>query len=179
MVYAMNKVPIAEQIEALEGCLSMGPSTFEPYIGLPGYMAINAALSTLKWVERHQAELRVLGEFPIEKIEVLTPHSTAVSAIGQGADEVKVLREFARDIIADYCWGYSREPDGGDVQELAEKLGLIVPHIATAEDAEDQAEFEPGDTIYKFADWLVEPRGLSAAEEPVAQAVNSQSGGEE
>jgi hypothetical protein len=70
MVYAMNKVPIAEQIEALEGCLSMGPSTFEPYIGLPGYMAINAALSTLKWVERHQAELRVLGEFPIAKIEV-------------------------------------------------------------------------------------------------------------
>jgi hypothetical protein len=87
MVYAMNKVPIAEQIAALEGCLPMGPSTFEPYIGLDGYKAIAAALSTLKWVERHQAELRVLGEFPIEKIEVLTPQATGLSAIGQGADE--------------------------------------------------------------------------------------------
>lgn len=75
----------------------------------------------------------------------------------------EALREFARSIIADYCWGYSREPDGGDVQELAEKLGLIVPHIATAEDAEDQCEFEPGDTIYKFADWLNQPRGPSEA----------------
>ena len=70
--------------------------------------------------------------------------------------EETALREFARSIIADYCWGYSREPDGGDVQELAEKLGLIVPHVATAEDAEGQAEFDPGDTIYRFAEWLKE-----------------------
>jgi hypothetical protein len=69
------KIPLSEQIAALE------------YIALADDAELQAALSTLKWVERHQAELRVLGEFPIETIEVLTPHSTAVSAIGQGADE--------------------------------------------------------------------------------------------
>jgi len=70
------------------------------------------------------------------------------------AQEVEALAKFARSIIADYCWGYSTEPDGGDVQELAERLGLIEPHIATAEDAEGQADFGPGDTIYKFSGWL-------------------------
>jgi hypothetical protein len=77
----MNKVPLAEQIAAVERTLNS--------VGLHDntQTQVKAAISTLKWVERHQAELRVLGEFPIEKIEVLTPHSTAVSAIGQGADE--------------------------------------------------------------------------------------------
>jgi hypothetical protein len=54
------KVPLAEQIEAIEWVIADG-TTSPP---------LRAALSTLKWVERHQAELRVLGEFPIEKIEV-------------------------------------------------------------------------------------------------------------
>jgi hypothetical protein len=75
------KVPLSEQIEAVAlACRFDNASA--------GFtVAMKAALSTLKWVEKHQAELRVLGEFPIEKVEVLTPHSTAVSAIGQGADE--------------------------------------------------------------------------------------------
>jgi hypothetical protein len=63
------------------------------------------------------------------------------------------LRAFARAIIADYCWGYG-EPDGGDVQELAEKFGLIEPHVATEADAEANGDFAPGDTIYKFSEWL-------------------------
>jgi hypothetical protein len=70
------KIPLSEQIEALERINTA-----------PGWDQIDAAISTLKWVERHQAELRVLGEFPIEKIEVLTPHSTAVSAIALERDE--------------------------------------------------------------------------------------------
>jgi hypothetical protein len=72
------KIPLSEQIAAVE----LAGYATEAHRNL-----LNAAIATLKWVERHQAELRVLGEFPIEKIEVLTPHSTAVSAIGQGADE--------------------------------------------------------------------------------------------
>jgi hypothetical protein len=71
------KVSLAEQIEALEQHAKMSAYQRE----------VKAAISTLKWVERHQAELRVLGVFPIEKIEVLTPQATGLSAIGQGADE--------------------------------------------------------------------------------------------
>jgi hypothetical protein len=73
------KVPLAEQIAALETVVGWHHDEFDDQL--------RAALSTLKWVERHQAELRVLGEFPIEKIEVLTPQATGLSAIGQGADE--------------------------------------------------------------------------------------------
>jgi hypothetical protein len=73
------KVPLAEQIAAVNAAI--------PKVFMYDREALHAALSTLKWVERHQAELRVLGEFPIEKIEVLTPQATGLSAIGQGADE--------------------------------------------------------------------------------------------
>lgn len=64
------------------------------------------------------------------------------------------LKEFSRRIIADYCWGYG-EPDGGDVQELAERLGLIEPHAATEDDAK-RFECDVGDTVYRFAEWLKE-----------------------
>jgi len=75
------------------------------------------------------------------------------------------LREFTKRMIKDYCWGYG-DPDGGEMQDVAEKLGLLVPTIATEEDAADQAEFEPGDTIYKFADWLrsAPPTSISSTE---------------
>jgi hypothetical protein len=53
------KVPLAEQIDAVEFLVALrrdeNGST---------YPALEAAAATLKWVERHQAELRVLGEFP-------------------------------------------------------------------------------------------------------------------
>jgi hypothetical protein len=75
----MSKIPLSEQIEGIERAMDAFAGEKMP--------RLEAALSTLKWVERHQAELRVLGEFPIEKIEVLTPHSTAVSAIAQERDE--------------------------------------------------------------------------------------------
>jgi hypothetical protein len=50
------KIPLSEQIELLEG--------LEPYQTEINRKRMYAAISTLKWVERHQAELRVLGEFP-------------------------------------------------------------------------------------------------------------------
>lgn len=65
-----------------------------------------------------------------------------------------VLAEFARQMIGAYCWNIC-EPDGGDMQEVAEKLGLLVPHIATAEDVDDEFDdYEEGDTIFKFSDIL-------------------------
>jgi hypothetical protein len=69
------KIPLSEQIKAVREAIN------------DDWPELEAALSTLKWVERHQAELRVLGEFPIEKIEVLTPSDHGSSAIAQGRDE--------------------------------------------------------------------------------------------
>lgn len=69
--------------------------------------------------------------------------------------ELDKLKEFARKIIKDECWDM-QEPDGGDTQDLAEKLSLIKPTTATAEDVDDFSDFEVGDTIFKFTDILKE-----------------------
>ncbi len=62
------------------------------------------------------------------------------------------LKEFARKTIMGYCWEMG-DPDGGDIQELAEKCGLIEPHIATAEEVDDEwSDYEVGDTIFKLTD---------------------------
>jgi len=64
--------------------------------------------------------------------------------------ELKPLREFARKVIGQECWGYN-SMDGAEIEELAEKLGLIVPHIATEEDVNEESSFEIGDTIFVFS----------------------------
>ena len=68
------------------------------------------------------------------------------------------LKEFARKIIKEYCWGLQiDEPDGGSIQDFAEKLGLIEPHTATAKDVDSEwDDYEVGDTIFKFSDILIE-----------------------
>ena len=65
-------------------------------------------------------------------------------------EETKQLREFARHVIRQECWSIS-ELDGGDIQGLAEKLELIVPCQATAEDVDDDCDYEVGDRIFKFS----------------------------
>jgi hypothetical protein len=54
------KVPLAEQIKAMGIALDLA----EDHMFDDTRRALGAALATLKWVERHQAELRVLGVFP-------------------------------------------------------------------------------------------------------------------
>lgn len=72
--------------------------------------------------------------------------------------ELEKLKDFAREIIKDYCWNLG-DPDGGSIQDLAEKLGLIGPQIATEEDIDSEFSYhEVGDTIYKFTDILVEDK---------------------
>ena len=68
------------------------------------------------------------------------------------------LKQFARVVIEQECWSIFPQ-DGGDLQELAENLGLIVPCIATEEDIDDDSDFDVGDTFYKFSDMLkgIEP----------------------
>jgi hypothetical protein len=70
--------------------------------------------------------------------------------------ENKRLAEFARGVIDDYCWDLCVIPDGGSIQDFAEKLGLIESHPATTEDAIDFPDFEVGDPIYKFSGILKE-----------------------
>jgi hypothetical protein len=61
------------------------------------------------------------------------------------------LREFAREIIKSYCWDHY-DVDGGDVQDIAVRLGLLVEGVATEDEAD--ADVAPGDTIFRFAEWL-------------------------
>jgi len=69
--------------------------------------------------------------------------------------EMKVLKRFAREIIQDYCWDLG-DPDGGDIQDFAEKLGLIVPKIASSEESDPERDIEEGDKIFVFAERLKE-----------------------
>ena len=66
--------------------------------------------------------------------------------------ENKLLKDFARFVIKQECWGY--DVDGAEIQELAEKLGFIKEHIATEDDVDEFTDFDPGDKIYKFTDVL-------------------------
>ncbi len=67
--------------------------------------------------------------------------------------ESERLKGFARRVIKDVCWNMS-EPDGGDMQDIAEKLGLIKSVIAKSDDIDEDSDFEVGDIIFKFTDIL-------------------------
>lgn len=69
------------------------------------------------------------------------------------ASDNKLLKEFARRIIEQECWVYS-PLDGDDIQDLVEKLGLIVPHIVTKEDVDESSDYVEGDNIYVFSEIL-------------------------
>jgi hypothetical protein len=86
----------------------------------------------------------------------LTPSehgSSAAAASRSREDEYVAMRQFCRSIIKEYCWDQG-EPDGGDIQDQAERLGLIVPHIATLQDTVRMDDVEVGDQIFVFADWM-------------------------
>jgi hypothetical protein len=66
------------------------------------------------------------------------------------------LKEFARHVIRGYCWEFI-EPDGCELQDMAVRLGLLKPHIATEEDVDVEFDdYEVGDKIYKFTSTLKE-----------------------
>jgi len=89
---------------------------------------------------------------------------TALRAeIDEYAADNAALRKFAREMIMTYCWDLADpaaerqfDTDGGHIQDLAEKLGLIEPRIATAGDCDDESDFGPGDTVYVFTAALKE-----------------------
>ena len=63
--------------------------------------------------------------------------------------ELAVLKQFAREFICAECWDCG-EPDGGTVQDMAERLGLICESAATEADCKDYSDFEVGDPFYRF-----------------------------
>lgn len=77
----------------------------------------------------------------------------ALSIITTQRERIRGLKEFARHVIRQECWSLF-DLDGGDIQDLAEKLGLIEPHIATEDDIDEESDFEVGDTIFKFSEVL-------------------------
>ncbi len=74
----------------------------------------------------------------------------ALTALAVEQKEKEKIKEFARHVIKIECWSLF-EQDGGSLQDLAEKLGLIEPHIITPEDAELAFDFEVGDQIFVFS----------------------------
>ena len=70
---------------------------------------------------------------------------------------MKELKEFARQIIKEVCWGYP-ELDACGIQDLAERLGLIVEHTATEDDVDEESDYEVGDKIYVYSDILKETK---------------------
>jgi hypothetical protein len=69
----------------------------------------------------------------------------------QPADAVReALRQFALEVIKARCWFSDDSLDGGDLQDLAEKLGLIEPYVVSAEDHEEGrwGDYDVGDIIF-------------------------------
>ena len=87
--------------------------------------------------------------------ERITTNTEAISkAIDVLKSENAKLKAFARLMIEEMFDGHDVE--GFDIQDMAERNGLIVPRVATEDDVEAGIECEVGDTIYQFADWMAE-----------------------
>lgn len=108
----------------------------------------------IKQLQAELAELKRLLKSDHYKLQAESRFNDwliAKAQIKQLQAELEKLKEFARHIIEIECWSLF-DQDGGDIQDLAEKLGLIEQHIATEDDInEDISDFEVGDTIYKFS----------------------------
>ena len=103
-----------------------------------------------------------LQEYDEKLCKVEAENKRLNTIINNRAEDLEVLRkyeklqEFARYVIRQELWGIDAH-DTFEIQELAAKLGLIAPCIATEEDVDDEYDyFEVGDTIFKFSDMLEE-----------------------
>jgi len=104
---------------------------------------LEAALET-KDPEGHFKQLLEANEESRSQIATLTAQLA-------GCESVK---EFARKVIISKLWGNGAE--AFDIQDIAEKLGLIVLTTATEEYVSEYTDFEVGDSIYKFSEILKE-----------------------
>ena len=103
-------------------------------------------------VKRLQTELAEADEMLAAAIGKYESEATRLIA---EQEKNKRLKEFARHVIRQECWSIF-DIDGGDIQELAEKLGLIVPQVVAEKDVDDESDYGVGDTIFVFSDTLKE-----------------------
>ncbi|MGD8786554.1 MAG: hypothetical protein PVJ60_03950 [Phycisphaerales bacterium] len=112
-------------------------------------------------IKKHiRAAIDEVREFDKEQIDKYSRLlSKREHKIGDLEAENERLAKFARRVIKSRCWG-EETMDGGDIQELAEELGLIYKTTATKEDVDpEHSDYEVGDTIYKFTDALTAQQG--------------------
>ena len=98
-----------------------------------------------------------------------------ITRLKTSEEERERLKEFARHVIRQECWSIFPQ-DGGELQDLAEKLGLIVKHIATEDDIDEDSDYEVGDTIYQFAQALKDvEKGIIQSFDPQTKAAPTDS----
>ncbi len=90
-----------------------------------------------------------LEQAKAERDDVHKEYQDACLKLNDALERIAKMQEFVRTVIRQECWAL--DPlDGGDLQDLAEKLGFIEKHAATIDDIDDESDFEVGDIIYKF-----------------------------
>jgi len=99
------------------------------------------------------------GDFPSQPISELERKLSEAlyncdDAIIKLEAQLALLKDFARKVIISEPWGNGAE--AFDIQDIAEKLGLIILTTATEEYVSEYTNFEVGDSIYKFSDILKE-----------------------
>jgi hypothetical protein len=62
---------------------------------------------------------------------------------------VKELESFIVALWDEF--GVGGDIDGGWLQDEMEKRGLIVPHVVTEDEYDEESEFGPGDTVYRLS----------------------------
>lgn len=97
---------------------------------------------------------------PCCKKDVTGIHTCNRSKCSTAADlqaQLHALKEFARYVIPKVCWSFN-DLDPCDLQELSERLGLIVVHKATEADVDNESDFEVGDVIFEYSSILKEQK---------------------
>ena len=116
----------------------------------------------LKWKDESD-QLRAENQRQAEQIDSLKKklHHSGYCMMLEDNNKLRValrrdnerLKEFAQKVIKAECWDYD-SLDGCDIQDLAEKLGLIKKCMATEADVDDRSDYGVGDMIYKFTETL-------------------------
>ncbi len=135
-------------------CRDWPTELWELFIEIEDVKEANIVEELQEWIIGQEKEVKQLQTEEVEIRKQTDNHAVKQQRkIDKLETKLEKLKEFARFVIKVECWSIY-DQDGGDLQELAEKLGLIEPHIATEEDLRVFEDYEVGDKIYKFSDIL-------------------------